>query len=177
MKDGATFRDMIIKHEQQILNFSQVMLRFSESIEKIDMRSDERMTKMGDGIGELNNTMSKVLAVLRSEGGYDGTQGTVGRTIAAIDLKVTELTKDVNKREKAKRQKRMRSAVASLTQYMATYDKQPLYESYQDHTFIEDVLYGLGVALEPVKYKWGDGFDKFKVVLREHLQPRKGPSR
>ena len=101
MKDGATFRDMIIKHEQQILNFSQVMLRFSESIEKIDMRSDERMTKMGDGIGELNNTMSKVLAVLRSEVGYDGTQGTVGRTIAAIDLKVTELTKDVNKREKA----------------------------------------------------------------------------
>lgn len=67
------------------------------------------------------------------------------------------------------KQERMKRAVLYLTDYMATYDKQPGYENYSDETLIADVLYGLGVALEGEKYKFGDGFDKFKHVLREHL--------
>jgi hypothetical protein len=67
------------------------------------------------------------------------------------------------------KQKRMREAVERLTKYMATYDRQHNYKDYSDYTFIEDVLYGIGIALEPVEYKYGAGFDKFKVRLKGHL--------
>lgn len=44
--------------------------------------------------------------------------------------------------------KKMRAAVASLQSYMAGYDKQPSYETYSEETLIDDVLYGLGIALD-----------------------------
>jgi hypothetical protein len=66
-------------------------------------------------------------------------------------------------------QKRMIAAVVSLTKYMVSYTKQGSYEDYLDTTFIDDVLYGLGIALGE-KYSFAKGFDEFKQVLREHLK-------
>lgn len=63
----------------------------------------------------------------------------------------------------------MAKAVASLTHYMTTYDKQPFYTYYTDETFINDVLYGLGIALSD-DYRQASGFDLFKARLREHLK-------
>lgn len=63
----------------------------------------------------------------------------------------------------------MRYAVAFLQQYMATYDGQSGYDTYSDRVLIDDVLYGLGVALEADQYQFATGFDKFKQRLREHL--------
>lgn len=65
-------------------------------------------------------------------------------------------------------QERMRFAVESLAQYMATYDKQYGYLDYSDKTFIDDVLYGIGRALSK-DYEYVVGFEKFKARLREHL--------
>lgn len=70
----------------------------------------------------------------------------------------------------------MREAVAYLRRYMDTYHKQHGYEDYRDETFIDDVLYGLGVALQPEKFKYADGFRQFKDVLREHLATRPVPT-
>ena len=72
-------------------------------------------------------------------------------------------------------QQRMFDAVDSLQKYMATYDKQPMYLDYREKTFIDDVLYGLGVALSQ-KYCFAGGFERFKGFLRKHLGQQDGPS-
>lgn len=66
-------------------------------------------------------------------------------------------------------QKRMQNVVRTLRKYMNTYPKQSGYMDYTDYTFIEDMLYGMGVALDPEKYAFAIGFDAFKARLREHL--------
>lgn len=70
------------------------------------------------------------------------------------------------------KQKRMRRAVEDLADFMATYDTQRGYVDYSDSILIDDVLYGLGVALEPDKYKWATGYALFKDVLRAHLKDK-----
>jgi hypothetical protein len=66
------------------------------------------------------------------------------------------------------KQARMRDAVAYLKKYMRTYDKQIGYADYSETTLIDDVLYGLGVALDR-EHVGASGYDTFKDRLREHL--------
>lgn len=73
------------------------------------------------------------------------------------------------KRKLTPAQKRMTAAVASLTEYMKTYTMQAHYQDYSDRIFIDDVLYGLGLALSSETYAFGDGYEKFKARLRAHL--------
>ncbi|EDM47775.1 hypothetical protein [Marinobacter algicola] len=63
----------------------------------------------------------------------------------------------------------IKAAVAYLQEYMNTYSQQHSYEAYRAETLIDDVLYGLGVALDK-KYKYAQGYDEFKKVLRAHLE-------
>ena len=72
----------------------------------------------------------------------------------------------VSKR-KTKAQKRMEGAVAYLQEYMQTYSNQHEYQNYLDATFIDDVLYGLGVALGG--NRGASGYAEFKDALRKHL--------
>jgi hypothetical protein len=65
-------------------------------------------------------------------------------------------------------QKRVGRAIKKLTKYMVTYPRQSGYLDYTDETIINDVLYGLGIALDD-KYRFANGFEEFKNVLREHL--------
>jgi hypothetical protein len=67
------------------------------------------------------------------------------------------------------RQKKVDAAIKYLVKYMATYDKQIGYLEYTDETIIEDVLYGLGVAIGGKKYMWANGFATFKERLAKHL--------
>lgn len=63
----------------------------------------------------------------------------------------------------------MKDVVASLQKYVSTYDQQHGYENYSDETFIEDILYGIGKALDE-KFEMAPGFQKFKEeVLLPHL--------
>ena len=71
------------------------------------------------------------------------------------------------------RTRSMKEVVASLQQYMATYNNQPGYEDFPDHVLIDDVLYGLGKALSD-EFRYADGFAKFKDFLRDHLGPDEG---
>jgi len=66
---------------------------------------------------------------------------------------------------------RMKAIVASLQKYMASYTDQPMYDTYRDETFIDDVLYGLGVALDQEGHKYAGGFEVFKMKLLKHLRP------
>ena len=73
-------------------------------------------------------------------------------------------------KELTQKQKRMKAAMESMANYMATYEEQIGSIDYSDETFIDDVLYGLGVALEPDKHRYANGFDTWKEQLRKHLQ-------
>jgi hypothetical protein len=67
---------------------------------------------------------------------------------------------------------RMKKAVEFLKEYVNTYDAQIGYEEYSDSIFINDILYKLAIALDD-KYKYGDGFDRFKrEILIPHLEFR-----
>jgi len=67
------------------------------------------------------------------------------------------------------KQKRMKKAVKYLQDYMNTYSGQSGYLDYADETLIDDVLYGLGVALGPKRYAFARGFRKFKARLKDHI--------
>ena len=55
-----------------------------------------------------------------------------------------------------------------LKDYINTYEEQANWQEYSETTIINDILYGLGVALDD-KYFAAQGFDKFKEKLRGHL--------
>lgn len=70
-----------------------------------------------------------------------------------------------------KKQKRMRQAVDRMKHYLDTYDQQPGFLDYSDDTFIRDMLYGIGVALDQRKYAFAHGFDEFKTLLSKYVAP------
>jgi hypothetical protein len=61
--------------------------------------------------------------------------------------------------------KRMKLMVEYMQHYMRTYTQQYNYQEYTDKTFIQDILYGLGVAINPQDHRWSDGFDRWKETL------------
>ncbi len=80
-------------------------------------------------------------------------------------------------RSRAARQRRMQRIVADLQRYAATYSDQQSFADYSDETFINDMLYGIGVALDREKYSFASGFVAFQEDLRRHLTPAKAPAR
>ena len=75
-----------------------------------------------------------------------------------------------------KKQKRMKAAVEYLQKYINSYSNQSYYLDYEDGILIDDILYGLGMALDPENHKWADGYERFKVVLNQHLDRTKKDS-
>lgn len=63
----------------------------------------------------------------------------------------------------------MKEAVKRLTHYMTTYDGQFGYEDYMTQTYVDDVLYGLGISLSE-HYETATGFAEFKADLLEYLK-------
>lgn len=63
----------------------------------------------------------------------------------------------------------MQAAVEYMQHYINTYSNQPDYQRYTDRAFIDDMLYGIGVALYGDEAKNSDGYHFFRDKLREHL--------
>ncbi len=72
--------------------------------------------------------------------------------------------------KKTAKQKRVEKMIEYLRRYVESYSNQKFYLDYQDETIINDMIYGLGVALDAKKYSYRDGFDKFQKYLIKHLQ-------
>jgi len=69
-----------------------------------------------------------------------------------------------------KKQKRVKKIIDSLKEYINTYDTQPDYLNYSEEIIINDMLYGIGIALNN-KYKYYNGYEKFKkFLLKNFLQ-------
>ena len=62
----------------------------------------------------------------------------------------------------------MKNAIEHLKEYVGTYENQGGWEEYRPETYIDDILYGLGTSISD-KFKFADGFDRFKEILRDHL--------
>lgn len=86
---------------------------------------------------------------------------------------ILEELRNLNKSDSDYRQKRMELMVKYLARYMETYDKQVGYQNYNDETLVEDVLYGLGVVLNPHQHQFANGFTKWKNKLKNFLITRK----
>ena len=56
-----------------------------------------------------------------------------------------------------------------LTLYWSTYNDQINVDLYSPGIIIDDALYGLGIAINPELFKEADGYEKFKKVIKEHL--------
>lgn len=68
---------------------------------------------------------------------------------------------------------RMREMVAKYQEYIRTYSDQTSYETYSDKTFLDDMLYGIGLSMQvgtPTDYTGASGYERFKQKLREHLK-------
>lgn len=63
-------------------------------------------------------------------------------------------------------QKRMRQIVADFQDYVTTYPQQAYYADYIDKTFVADMLYGIGLAFDPIAFKGASGFEAFKAELK-----------
>lgn len=68
-----------------------------------------------------------------------------------------------------KEQLRIRKIVAEFQNYVRTYTKQKHYDTYTDSIVIDDMLYGIGIALNEGDYAFSEGYERFKAKLREHL--------
>jgi len=66
-------------------------------------------------------------------------------------------------------QERMTKIVDEFQRYVADYTKQQQYEDYRDDTFLEDMLYGLGVALDRDEYGMASGYREFKKTVLQRL--------
>ena len=72
-------------------------------------------------------------------------------------------------RQPEERREEMRQMVKSMETYISTYKDQAYYEDYTTETFLNDMLYGIGVAIYPEKYQYSHGFEEWKDELRKFL--------
>lgn len=78
---------------------------------------------------------------------------------------------------RAAKQRRMRGIWARMDAYIRSYDGQANWLDYSDNVFIDDVLYGLGISIDPKKYYGASGFDEFKKVLLQRVALTVGDAR
>lgn len=57
---------------------------------------------------------------------------------------------------------RRKEILKKYQHYVDTYN----FTDVDDVTFIKDMIYGIGIAINPDEYTWADGFEKWLKVLR-----------
>ena len=62
-----------------------------------------------------------------------------------------------------------RKVIESMTEYLQTYPKQAFWEKYTPKTIIDDLVYGLGIAVDE-KYVGASGYRDWKAYLIKFLQ-------
>lgn len=65
-----------------------------------------------------------------------------------------------------KEQKIMKKIVKRLQGHVDAHAKQRFHTMYSDRAFILDMLYAIGISIDPLQYCYRDGFERFKTLLR-----------
>lgn len=63
----------------------------------------------------------------------------------------------------------MEAAVKRMQHYWNTYDEQNEYKDWGKDMFLRDALYGVGIAVDEERYKFGNGFVRFINDLRKRI--------
>jgi len=67
------------------------------------------------------------------------------------------------------KQDRMDKIVSYFQNYVATYSDQQNYKTYSDRIFIDDMLYGIGIAINKNKYQNAVGYRLWKKELIKYM--------
>ena len=59
--------------------------------------------------------------------------------------------------------------IAAMKHYIDTYPNQRSWELYTYSTILNDLIYGIGIAIDKEKYEFADGYKEFKKHLIEFL--------
>ena len=70
-----------------------------------------------------------------------------------------------------KEEKRMEEMVKQFQIYVATYSNQLLYKTYSDETFLDDMLYGIGLTFGK-EHEFASGYEIWKEKLKNFLTKR-----
>lgn len=71
----------------------------------------------------------------------------------------------------------MRNVVENFQKYVATYTSQAHYDEYSDKTYLDDMLYGIGLSMAvdtATDYSGPGGYERFKEFLRQHIGTNNG---
>lgn len=68
-----------------------------------------------------------------------------------------------------KKQRRMRAIVERMTQYMTTYPSQYKWMDYSDRCFLDDMFYGIGISLDPERYRSAAGYELFRQEIMKPI--------
>lgn len=71
--------------------------------------------------------------------------------------------------QEQKDMKRMYSIIKKYKAYVRHYNNTGNENFNMDKTFILDMIYGIGIAVDPDKYSFSVGFDEFKKHLIEEI--------
>jgi hypothetical protein len=82
--------------------------------------------------------------------------------------KAAQTEREPRKIKLTAQQKQRQASIRSLVSYVSRYETQSECLNYSDETFIDDFLYGLGVAFDG-KHSFAQGYEVWKQKLREHL--------
>lgn len=70
---------------------------------------------------------------------------------------------------KTRKQKRMAKIIKTFQEYVASYSNQICCDDYSDETFIHDMIYGVGIAINEKEYTWAEGYAKWKKKLTSEM--------
>jgi hypothetical protein len=66
----------------------------------------------------------------------------------------------------------MKDVVEKFQEYVATYSDQPCYTNYSTNAFIDDMLYGIAIAIDK-EFSFANGYSLFKEQLhKDYLSNR-----
>ena len=71
-----------------------------------------------------------------------------------------------------KKKKKLIDMQRKLENYVTTYKEQKYWLEYDETIFLDDMLYGIGIALDVDKYKMADGYENFLLFLMEHIKSK-----
>lgn len=63
----------------------------------------------------------------------------------------------------------IKKATEKLNHFVGTYSKQPNYTQYSNQTFLNDMLYGIGISIDEDKYFAAQGYTEFLKLLQSHI--------
>lgn len=66
MKTGVTFREAVVKHEQQLTTMDKTIMELKESISQLDEKVDARLTALNQSLMNLTSMVDKLASATNS---------------------------------------------------------------------------------------------------------------